>query len=98
MSSEDRTYLVQLVSATTGLIGPRCERRMDAAIANAQTAIARSRRSSVILAFSVAAALLVEPLLGWAAAYIGGRHRDGEPMPRWLGSKGMVSGRSRGLA
>ena len=92
MSSEDRTYLIQLVSATTGVIGPDAERRVDAAIANAQTAIARSRRSSVILAFSVAAALLVGAAICWAAAYIGGRHRDGEPMPRWLGPKGMVPG------
>jgi hypothetical protein len=98
MSSEDRAYLVQLVSATTGLTGPDAERRVDTAIANAQTAIARSRRSSVILAFSVAAALLVGAAISWAAAYVGGRHRDGEPMPRWLGAKGMAPSRSRELA
>src|ERR1700730_16165051 len=59
MSTEDRAYLVQLVAATTGLTGPDAERRVDTAIANCQTAIARSRRSSVMLAFSVAAALLL---------------------------------------
>ena len=85
MSSEDRAYLVQLVSATTGLTGTDAERRVDTAIANSQTAITRSRRSTVILAFSVAAALLLGAVLSWAAAAAGGRHRDGAPKPVWLG-------------
>ena len=84
MSSEDRAYLVQMVSATTGLTGPDAERRVDTAISNSQTAIARSRRSSVILAFSVAAALLLGAVGSWAAASAGGRHRDGAPIPNWL--------------
>jgi hypothetical protein len=74
-----------MVAATTGLAGPDAEKRVDTAIANAQTAIARSRRSSVILAFSVAAALLLGAVSAWAAAAAGGRHRDGSPTPRWLG-------------
>ena len=85
MSSEDRAYLVQLVSATTGLTGTDAERRVDTAIANSQTAITRSRRSSVILAFSVAAALLLGAVLSGAAAAAGGRHRDGVQKPVWLG-------------
>ena len=87
MSSEDRGYLVQLVAAATGVGGPDAEKRVDSAIANSQTAIARSRRSSVILAFSVAAALLLGAVMSWAAACAGGRHRDGEPMPNWLGGQ-----------
>ena len=83
MSSEDRGYLVQLASANTGLAGPEAERRVDTVIANAQTAISKSRRSSVILAFSVAAALLLGAVIAWAAAGIGGRHRDGAPVPMW---------------
>jgi hypothetical protein len=79
MSSEDRAYLVQLVSAETGLAGADAERRVDTAIANSQTAIARSRRSSVILAFSVAAALLLGAVVSWAAASAGGRHRVVHP-------------------
>ena len=84
MSSEDRTYLAQLVAANTGLAGPDVERRVDTVIANSQTAIARSRRSSVILAFSVAAALLLGAVIAWAAAGVGGRHRDGAPLPHWM--------------
>jgi len=86
VSSEDRGYLVQLVSTATGLTGPDAERRVDTAIAGAKTAIAKSRRSSVILAFSVATALLLGAAISWAAAGVGRRHRDGEPMPRWFGA------------
>ena len=85
IATEDRGYLVQMVAATTGLAGADAEKRADTAIANAKTAIDRSRRSTVILAFSVAAALLLGAVIAWAAAAAGGRHRDGAPMPDWLG-------------
>ena len=84
MSSEDRAYLAQLVAANTGLAGPEADRRVDTVIASSQTAISKSRRSSVILAFSVAAALLLGAVIAWAAAGIGGRHRDGAPLPQWM--------------
>ena len=54
VAAEDRTYLVQLVSGATGQTGPDAERRVDNVIANAKAAIARSRRSSIIAAFSIA--------------------------------------------
>jgi hypothetical protein len=85
IATEDRGYLVQMVAATTGLAGADAEKRADTAIANAKTAIDRSRRSTVILAFSVAAALLLGAVIAWAAAAAGGRHCDGAPMPDWLG-------------
>jgi len=84
MSSEDRSYLMQLAAMNSGLAGPEAERRVDAVIASSQTAISKTRRSSVILAFSVAAALLLGAVIAWAAAGIGGRHRDGAPMPNWM--------------
>jgi len=84
MSSEDRAYLTQLVAANTGLAGPEADRRVDTVIASSQAAIAKSRRSSVILAFSVAAALLLGAVIAWAAAGVGGRHRDGAPLPYWM--------------
>jgi len=83
MSSEDRAYLAQMVAANTGLAGPEADRRVDTVIASSQTAISKSRRSSVILAFSVAAALLLGAVIAWAAAGIGGRHRDGAPLAQW---------------
>ncbi len=84
MSSEDRAYLVQLVSANAGLAGLDAERRVDTVIASSQAAISKSRRSSVILAFSVAAALLLGAVIAWASAAIGGRHRDGASLPHWM--------------
>jgi hypothetical protein len=84
ITNDDRVYLAQMVAATTGLSGSDAEKRAETAIANAHTAIARSRRSTVILAFSVAAALLLGAVAAWASAAVGGRHRDGSPMPRWL--------------
>jgi len=99
MSSDDRAYLVQLVVATTGLAPADAEKRVDAVIADAQTAIKQSRRSSVILAFSVAAALLLGAVISWAAASVGGRHRDGEPLPHWMrSSSALLPTRSGRLA
>jgi hypothetical protein len=88
MSSEDRSYLAQLVAANTGLAGPEAEKRVDGVIASSRAAIAKSRQSSVILAFSVAAALLLGAVIAWAAAGVGGRHRDGAPMPHWMRTRG----------
>jgi hypothetical protein len=88
MSSEDRSYLAQLVAANTGLAGAEAEKRVDAVIATSQAAIAKSRRSSVILAFSVAAAVLLGAVIAWASASVGGSHRDGATLPRWMGAHG----------
>jgi hypothetical protein len=84
LSPDDRTYLIQLVGALTGLSQADAERRVDNAIASAKTAIARSRRSTIILAFSIAPAVLLGAVAAWAAACAGGRHRDGAALPDWL--------------
>lgn len=84
VSTEDRVYLVQQVAAATGVSAADAERRADNAIADARTAIARSRRTSIILAFSVAASLLFGAVAAWVAASAGGRHRDGAPLPNWM--------------
>jgi hypothetical protein len=84
MSADDRTYLIQQVGAATGLTPPDAEKRVDRAIANSKTAIDRTRRSTVILAFSVATAVLLGAVAAWAAACAGGRNRDGAPLPQWM--------------
>ncbi len=84
MSADDRSYLVQMVTATTGLAAPEAERRVDATIAEAKSAISRTRASTTILAFSVATALLLGAVAAWAAAESGGRHRDGKPVTGWM--------------
>ena len=84
VSADDRGYLVQMVGATTGLTSADAERRVDTSIANSKTALTRSRRSTIILAFSLATALLLGAVAAWAAACAGGRHRDGAPLPHWM--------------
>lgn len=86
VSSDDRSYLVQQTAALTGLAAPDAERRVDSAIVLSHAAINHARRSSIIVAFSVAAATLIGALVAWAAAVVGGRHRDGEPLPQWMAS------------
>jgi hypothetical protein len=84
VSADDRNYLVQLVGATTGLAGPDADRRVDTTIANAKSALSRSRASTTILAFSVATALLLGVVAAWMGAESGGRHRDGKPVTGWM--------------
>jgi hypothetical protein len=84
VTADDRTYLIQQVGALTGLSPADSERRVDNALTNAKTAIARTRRSSIIVAFSIATAVLLGAVAAWAAACAGGRHRDGAPLPDWM--------------
>jgi hypothetical protein len=86
VSGDDRTSLAQQVATVTGLSAQESERRVDAVIAESKTAINRARRSSIIVAFSVAAAALIGAVVAWAAAVAGGRHRDGESLPQWMAS------------
>ena len=84
VSSDDRGYLVQQVATTTGLSPADADKRVNTAIEDSQTAIAKSRHSAVILAFSLAAATLLGAIMAWMAACAGGRHRDGAPLPEWM--------------
>jgi hypothetical protein len=84
VSSDDRAYLAQLVTAATGLAGPDADKRVDTVIAESRTAISRTRASTIILAFSIATALLLGVVAAWAGAEAGGRHRDGVPLSDWM--------------
>jgi hypothetical protein len=97
MSADDRAYLIQQVGAVTGLASPDAERRVDNVIANAKTAISRSRRSTIILAFSIATAVLLGAVAAWAAACAGGRHRDGAPLPEWMAHTNALERRRAAL-
>jgi hypothetical protein len=97
LSADDRAYLIQQVAGSTGLAPAEAERRVDTVIANARTAIARSRRSTIILAFSVATAILLGAIAAWAAACAGGRHRDGAPLPTWMAHSNMLDRRRTAL-
>jgi hypothetical protein len=76
ITPEDRSYLVRLVAARTGIPQPDAERRVDDAITGATTAVEKARRSAVVLAFATAVALLVGAAAAWYASCVGGRHRD----------------------
>ena len=84
VSSEDRAYLVQLITSTTGLTGSDAERRVDTVIADSKKAISRTRASTIILAFSLATALLLGAAASWFGAEFSGRLRDGMPAPDWM--------------
>jgi hypothetical protein len=84
VSPEDRTYLVQLVTASTGLAGADAERRVDDVIGASKTAISHARAATIVLAFSVAAGLLLGAVAAWAGAGAGGRHRDGTRLSNWM--------------
>jgi hypothetical protein len=85
MLPEDRTFLVGLVAARTGLAQPEAERRVDDVAARAKENIARARRTGVIMAFAAGAGALLGLAAAWFAARAGGQVRDGaiEPSGIW---------------
>jgi len=87
LQQDDRTYLVRLVSAMTGLAQPDSERRVDTIVAQARDNLSRSRRSALILGFMVGSAALIGAVAAWYAACAGGRQRDGRedlhPLWNW---------------
>jgi hypothetical protein len=84
VSSDDRAYLGQIVTSTTGLAAADADRRVDNVITDSHRAISRARASAIILAFSVAATLLFGAAAASAGAAAGGRHRDGMPLSGWM--------------
>jgi hypothetical protein len=80
LTTEDRTHLVRLVAARTGLAAEDAEARVDQIIASAQENISRGRRVGVLLAFMAGAAAILGAAVAWFAAEVGGTHR-GETAP-----------------
>ena len=94
MRADDRTYLVRLVSANTGLSQPDADRRVTEVSASAKENIDRARRAAGVLAFMAAAAALAGAAAAWYAAVTAGRHREGiEAVPdfwKWEQSYGRT--------
>jgi len=85
MLDEDKTYLVRMVAAVTGISQPDAEKRVNDVAARAKEDISRARRSAAILAFMAAAVALLGAAVAWYAAAIAGDHREGrEPIPDYL--------------
>jgi hypothetical protein len=83
LSDNDRAYLVQLVSANTGLSQEEAQARVDETITAMDTAKAqaadvaeKARKTAVLAAFLTAASLLVSAAGAFWAAQMGGNHRD----------------------
>ena len=76
MASEDRAYLVRL-ETRTGLIATDADNRVTQIVNKSWDAVAKARRSAVIVAFMVGASLVLGAAVAWFAAGAGGHHRDG---------------------
>jgi hypothetical protein len=76
MAPEDRAYLVRLVEERTGLAAADADSRVKQIVSKSRDAVAKARRSGVILAFMVGASLLLGAAVAWLAAAAGGQHRD----------------------
>jgi hypothetical protein len=91
MSAEDRTHLVRIVSATTGLAPEEASKRVTEVAAGARENIRGARQSSVMMAFIAGASALLGAAVAWFAAGLGGRHRDSPNMPStqwgWMGPR-----------
>jgi hypothetical protein len=96
VSTDDRAYLGQVVAAVTGLTAADADRRVDTVIGDSRKAISRARAAGIILAFSVAAALLFGAVAASAGAAAGGRHRDGMVLSGWMLHANRFSSRRSG--
>jgi hypothetical protein len=83
LAADDRAYLVQAVSANTGMPQAEAEARVDQVVAAIDAAKAEAvevaeaaRKMTVLGAFLVAASLLVSAVGAYWAAQKGGNHRD----------------------
>ena len=81
IAPDDRAYLVRLVAGRTGLPPTDADRRVQQIITESRDAAAKARRSAVILAFTLAAALVAAAGAAWGTALAGGRHRDEDLAP-----------------
>src|SRR5262249_53584209 len=76
IAPDDRSYLVRLTAARTGLTQPDAEGRVTQVLREANAAVANARHSGVILTFMTAVSLLLAAATAWYAALLGAEHRD----------------------
>ncbi|MDO9417497.1 hypothetical protein [Pararhizobium sp.] len=81
--ADDKAYLVQMVSARTGLAAPEAQQRVDAVLAQADAAAVKAkevaeaaRQSAVTTSLLTFAALLIGAFVACVGAALGGRQRD----------------------
>lgn len=76
MTTENRTYLAQLVAQQTGLSQQEADTRVGNAITATREAVDTSRRAAVLTGLVTALSLVISFAAAWWAALQGGRHRD----------------------
>jgi hypothetical protein len=84
LSTQDRSYLAQLVAQRTGLPPQEAERRVNESVTSARNAADKARRAAVLTAFVTAAGLVISFAAAWWAALKGGNHRDNAVPARFV--------------
>jgi hypothetical protein len=79
MPAEDRSYLVQLVAARTGVSPEEALRRVDGVTAQARAAADATRKATATASIYLALSMLIGAFIAGIAAAIGGRVRDLHP-------------------
>jgi hypothetical protein len=94
LTARDRDYLATLVSQRTGLTQDESQKRVDEAVAEAQrlevqarAAADKARKTGILVAFLAAASLLASIIAATAGAALGGRHRDTDTYPHFMGRR-----------
>ncbi|HRF07509.1 MAG TPA: hypothetical protein PL193_02520 [Xanthobacteraceae bacterium] len=94
ISARDRTYLAQVVAQRTGLPEADAQKRVDETIAEAQRlevqareTADKARKAAILAAFLAAASLLASIIAAVASASLGGKHRDQNIYPHFMGRR-----------
>jgi hypothetical protein len=76
VTQEDAAYLTRVTAAHSGVAQADAQKRVSTAVQQVRDNANRTRRTGIMVAFLTAASLAVGAAAAWAAAALGGRHRD----------------------
>jgi hypothetical protein len=76
LTSQDRSYLSQLVAQRAGVSAEEADKRISEAFNAAREAADKARKGAILAGFITAASLLISFAAAWWAAIKGGHHRD----------------------
>jgi hypothetical protein len=82
ISADRKLTLTQIVAERTGLSQPEAEKRVEQAYVDAQKALEKARKTTVMAGMGTVTALLIGLVAAWYAAQRGGHHRDNSIPPR----------------
>jgi len=72
----DRAFIVQEIGLRSGLPEPEAQKRLDETLAALKANADKARKYGILVAFLIAASLLISGAAGWWAGVTGGRHRN----------------------